>query len=227
MADQDPEAPIPLRLSDDEKRVLELHDRLQQLQLEIAIITAQKNYVPDPDSERSRDAAEKQVLESRALYVLRNDKVEGAMIARPILQAAHNGTRASPVERDLLPHLHARDKTTTALAQQASAHRALQDALFATEASNQRLARENVHLATQMLALAEQTAHPGGEASALDPDSELRAEMAALEDEVRAGRRKWRVLKGTASAVVAGSGVDWARDAELRGMVMDGEGDGI
>lgn len=36
----------PLLLSEDERQVLELYDRLQQLQLEIALITAQKNYVP-------------------------------------------------------------------------------------------------------------------------------------------------------------------------------------
>jgi hypothetical protein len=35
-----------LLLSEDERRVLELYDRLQQLQLEIALITAQKNHIP-------------------------------------------------------------------------------------------------------------------------------------------------------------------------------------
>ena len=40
--------PAPLPLADDERRVLELHDRLQQLQLEIALITAQNSYVPQP-----------------------------------------------------------------------------------------------------------------------------------------------------------------------------------
>ena len=46
MADENEGAPSPLPLSSDEKRVLELHDRLQQLQLEIALLTAQKDYVP-------------------------------------------------------------------------------------------------------------------------------------------------------------------------------------
>lgn len=35
-----------LPLSQDEKRVLELYDKLQQLQLEIALITARKDYTP-------------------------------------------------------------------------------------------------------------------------------------------------------------------------------------
>lgn len=46
MADESAENPTPLLLSNDEKHVLELHDRLQELQLEIALLTAQKNYHP-------------------------------------------------------------------------------------------------------------------------------------------------------------------------------------
>lgn len=46
MADGSIEGLTPLVLSDREKRVLELHDRLQQLQLEIALLNAQKKYVP-------------------------------------------------------------------------------------------------------------------------------------------------------------------------------------
>lgn len=45
MADEATDDVGRLLLSDDEKRVLELHDRLQKLQLEIALITAQKNHV--------------------------------------------------------------------------------------------------------------------------------------------------------------------------------------
>lgn len=40
----DTETTLPL--SKDETRVLELYDKLQRLQLEIALITAQKNYTP-------------------------------------------------------------------------------------------------------------------------------------------------------------------------------------
>ena len=36
----------PLLLSDGEKRVLALHDKLQQLQLEIALLKAQQDYAP-------------------------------------------------------------------------------------------------------------------------------------------------------------------------------------
>lgn len=46
MESQDTEDPTPLVLAEKEKRVLELHDKLEQLQLEIALVKAQKNYVP-------------------------------------------------------------------------------------------------------------------------------------------------------------------------------------
>lgn len=46
-------------------------------------------------------------------------------------------------------------------------------------------------------------------------------EVSRLEDEVRTSRQRWRVVKGVASAVVAGSGVDWARDDVLCDIVLD------
>ena len=36
-------------------------------------------------------------------------------------------------------------------------------------------------------------------------------------------KRQWRIVKGLVSALVAGSGVDWAADEKLRGLVEDGE----
>lgn len=44
MADPNPEAHTALLLSSTEKRVLELHDRLQELQRQIALLKAQRNY---------------------------------------------------------------------------------------------------------------------------------------------------------------------------------------
>lgn len=44
-----------------------------------------------------------------------------------------------------------------------------------------------------------------------------------LEGRLAASKQKWRVMKGTASGVVAGSGVDWAGDSELRDVVLESE----
>ncbi|KAJ8132173.1 hypothetical protein O1611_g1454 [Lasiodiplodia mahajangana] len=190
MADGSIEGPTPLALSDKEKRVLELHDKLQQLQLELALLNAQKRYVPvDTTPGRTVEVAQRELLDSRARYMLRNEVVASVVSTNPILQAVHNGTKASPIERDLLPILTDRDAATSALAPQNNEFHSLLSDLTDVEIRALRL--------------------------------EYAAEIARLEAEVKGSRRKWRVLKDTASAIVAGSGVDWARDAELREIVLD------
>ncbi|KAI1170756.1 centromere protein H (CENP-H)-domain-containing protein [Nemania sp. FL0916] len=225
MADENVEAPTPLILSDKEKRVLELHDRLQQLQLEIALLNAQKNYVPDTSPGRTVETAQKELLDSRAKYTLRNEVVASVVSANPILQAVHNGTKASPIERDLLPLLTDRDAGASTLALQTTEYHSLLSDLTDVEARSIRLGRENVALAERLLDLAKQTDQ--GRAEVLSGDSEHADEIARLEAEVKGSRQRWRVLKGTASAIVAGSGVDWARNAELRDMVLDPEDDDV
>ncbi|KAI0852840.1 centromere protein H (CENP-H)-domain-containing protein [Daldinia vernicosa] len=216
--------PTPLLLSDDEKHILGLHDRLQQLQLEITLLTAQKNYDPrrnPPAGDGSIEAAQKALLDSRSKYVLRNQVVDSVVAANPILQAVHNGTKASPIERDLLPILEQRDQSSSALAQQSSELRTLLDEITEVESQSLRLGRENVELASKLLELAEQTNRNKAEAVNMHP--EQAAEITSLEGQVKLSRQRWRVLKGTASAVVAGSGVDWSRDSELRDIVLDPE----
>ncbi|KAL7627897.1 hypothetical protein AAE478_002092 [Parahypoxylon ruwenzoriense] len=224
------ESTLLLPLSEDEKRILELHDRLQQLQLEISLLNAQRNYVPAPGASPSSttenggiEAAQKALLNSRSRYVLRNQVVESVMAVNPILQAVHNGTKASPIERDLLPVLEQRDQSSSVLAQQSAELRALLNEITEVESQSLRLGRENVDLASQLLDLAEQNGRTKDEAVNADP--ERAAEIAQLERRVKLSRQRWRVLKGTASAVVAGSGVDWSRDAELRDIVLDPEED--
>ncbi|KAI0841149.1 centromere protein H (CENP-H)-domain-containing protein [Hypoxylon sp. FL0890] len=228
MAEETTYIPVPLLLSDDERRILELHDRLQQLQLEIALLTAQKNYDSDQSpytEDGSIEAVQKALLDSRSRYVLRDQVVQSVIAANPILQAVHNGTKASPIERDLLPVLEQRDQSSSTLAQQSTELRALLDEITEVESQSLRLGRENVDLASKLLDLAEQTNRSREEAVNTDP--ERAAEISRLESQVKLSRQKWRVLKGTASAVVAGSGVDWSRDAELRDIVLDPENDEV
>lgn len=77
-------------------------------------------------------------------------------------------------------------------------------------------------LAAQLLELAAEADHNKTQPVA---DRAQAAEIAELEGRVKASRQRFRVAKGTASAIVAGSGVDWARDAELRAIVLDAEDD--
>lgn len=56
-------------------------------------------------------------------------------------------------------------------------------------------------------------------------DSTARLRLNGLEKQLQISKRKWRIMKGTASATIVGSGVDWARDSKLLEIVLDDEGD--
>lgn len=59
-----------------------------------------------------------------------------------------------------------------------------------------------------------------------EDDADSRQEMERLEGNVRLSKQRWRVIKGVAAGVVAGSGVDWAGDDELCDIVLDPETEG-
>lgn len=44
-----------------------------------------------------------------------------------------------------------------------------------------------------------------------------------LKDEARTAERRWKIMKSFVSAVIVGSGVDWARNEELRQAVVHEE----
>jgi hypothetical protein len=52
-------------------------------------------------------------------------------------------------------------------------------------------------------------------------DPKVRLELDNLEAEMRISRQRFRIMKGTASATIVGSGVDWARDPKLLEVVLD------
>lgn len=84
------------------------------------------------------------------------------------------------------------------------------------------MAKRNTELAATMTALAEEAnAQKKGDIQ----DPALRQEVAELEESLRTSRQRWRIMKNTASAVVAGSGVDWSRDETLRELVMENDSD--
>ena len=94
------------------------------------------------------------------------------------------------------------------------------DQIAAVESESLRVGRKNVELAAEVLRLAEEASQ--GKQDAIE-DQDAKAEIERLERELKTSRQKWKVIKGTASAVVAGSGVDWVRDPELREIVLDPE----
>lgn len=100
-----------------------------------------------------------------------------------------------------------------------STTRALVDAEQANIIAN----RRNRELAQTMLALAEEMKLQ----SAKDiEDPHLREQVDAVEKELKDSRRRAKTLKGIISAMIVGSGINWAADEGLTELVMDDEEDG-
>ncbi|EQL01703.1 Centromere protein Cenp-H [Ophiocordyceps sinensis CO18] len=210
-----------LPLSADEQRALDLFDTLQQLRLEIAMATALASHraAETRGSGAVSKTWQEELLDARAKFKLRNDAVEAVVVATPILKAVHNGTDASPA-RDLLPYIERRDEAVMSVARQAADVETLRSQLTQTQADTARISRKNVELAAELCELADRAKQK--RTGRLD-SAETQSAVARLEDEVASRRKRWRVIKGVASGIVFGSGIDWARDDELCDMVLDPE----
>ena len=57
-------------------------------------------------------------------------------------------------------------------------------------------------------------------------DPMLRQQVEKADKGVKDSRKRAKILKGILSAMIVGSGINWAADEELRELVMDGEEDG-
>lgn len=121
--------------------------------------------------------------------------------------------------RDLFPCVEQRDTAAAKAAKQSSRLHESTNDLIQLEIENRSINQKNTLLATHMLQLA---ADNQGHQRVKDVDDmSLKKEMAGAESELVTSRQRWRVIKGVTSAVVAGSGADWARDKRLRDMVLD------
>lgn len=124
--------------------------------------------------------------------------------------------------RDLLPLLQQRDALSESLSEISSKYQFARNQLTKVESEHIVVARKNVELATTMLGLAEQMkSHKQAEIE----DPQIRQQLDELEASMNVSRQRWRIMKGTASGTIAGSGVDWARDPKLLEIVLDEEGD--
>ncbi|GJC99553.1 hypothetical protein ColKHC_08379 [Colletotrichum higginsianum] len=219
IADQAADAPS-LLFSDDEQRVLALYDELRDLEVKVALIKAQQSYAPVQNTKENVRQAQQDAAKARAEWLLRNDITDNVITANPILKAVHGSTQSTPIESDLLPHVRARDAASIALSKTSSDIRSAVDELTDVEAESLRVGRRNIELAAEVLRLAKETEmRRTGETD----DPAVQAEMARLQVELKSSRQRWKVMKGTASAVVVGSGVDWARDEALTDIVLDPE----
>jgi hypothetical protein len=93
------------------------------------------------------------------------------------------------------------------------------DQLTLVEVEAIRIGRENIGLASEVLRLAEEKGRGRSVEESHAPGTQH--EIERLQGELKKSRQKWKVLKGTAGAVVAGSGVNWDKDPQLRDVVLD------
>ncbi|OBT40788.1 hypothetical protein VE00_08946 [Pseudogymnoascus sp. WSF 3629] len=224
-----PDAPkdsfTELQLSELERQILDLYDRLEELQLEIGLLSAPEatqNASTEEVTDEDLQAEQQALLEAKARYALKKGIAESILVANPILKAVHAGSNASPIERDLLPLIQQRDDVSTELAATAAQVLAAREALTAVEAERVVLSRGNTELAGRMVGLAEEVE---GQKKGDIKDPELRGRIEEMEREVKRSRQKWRLMKEVASGVVAGSGMDWARDEKLRALVLEEDSD--
>jgi hypothetical protein len=125
---------------------------------------------------------------------------------------------ADKLPRNILPYVRRRDSVSAAVARQSNELRSSLDETARVQAETLRVARANVAHASELLRLAEDAkARKFGTASG----EEMERRKQRAKAELKESRQKWKVVKGTASAVVVGSGVEWASDPELRAMVLD------
>ncbi|QSZ28975.1 hypothetical protein DSL72_003484 [Monilinia vaccinii-corymbosi] len=213
-------------LSDQEKRILEVYDKLEELQVEIALLKAQgvlsSREFPEEVTDEDILKAEEDLLESKANYSLRSKIIENVVIANPVLKAVHAGHNASIIEQDLLPLIEERDVVSEKLAQISNKLQSSREELAKESSENTITGRKNIELATEMLALAKETDGQGKE-SIQDP--EIRAQLDELEREMKKSKKRWTIMKNTTSAVIVGSGIDWARDPKLLEIVLDDDED--
>lgn len=119
--------------------------------------------------------------------------------------------------RALLPLIHRRDLLSLIHENLANAHAATLEALSNAEVDNLRVTKRNQELVRELLDLTRQESSWREEIT----DATLKAQIEEVEADRKKSRAKWDVIKGVVSAVIVGSGVDWARDDTLRKLVLD------
>jgi len=95
-------------------------------------------------------------------------------------------------------------------------------ALDAVEQANIVANLKNRELSKTMLGLAK--AMKSQSAEDVD-DPRLREQIKAVEKELKDSRRRMKTLKGILSAMIVGSGINWAADRSLTELVLEDEDD--
>lgn len=116
-------------------------------------------------------------------------------------------------ENDTIAMLHGRLASKLASSTQA---------LITVEQANITANQKNRELSKTMLALAETMK---SQSTGQIEDPRLQEQISSAEKELKESRRRMKTLKGILSAMIVGSGINWAADEKLTELVMDDEDD--
>lgn len=210
----------PPFLTEEENKILDLYDRLNELQLESALLKAKNTLSGEPGSvsELEITTAQDALLKAKAAFHIRCKVAESAIIADPVISAVHASTDRSFHQQNLISLLKKRDELSLSLTQLSRRELDSLEKLRLLETENMLLARTNTELTSSMLRLVEISNSRINEAN---ESSQSLQELEKIKQELKLSRRKWRTIKAIVSGAIVGSGVDWARDPELLQIVLD------
>ncbi|KAI9682488.1 MAG: hypothetical protein M1829_000280 [Trizodia sp. TS-e1964] len=212
--------------SEREAALLALYQRLEELTVERSMLralerrrkTSASTTTPPPTiSPEVIEDAKVQALEAQARYSLRQQVIESVVMTDPILQAVHTAKN-----EELRRRIQTRDSLSVVHTQIASRLSGALAQLSIKEKEGILLSRENVALAGTLMELAKEV---GGYNKSDIADEEVRQSIEGIEQAMNVARSRWHMMKNVISAVIVGSGVDWARNVQYRTWVMEGEED--
>ncbi|KAL4992132.1 centromere protein H (CENP-H)-domain-containing protein [Aspergillus falconensis] len=205
--------------SDKEALIIQLYHQIQEQELEKALLEQELEPIVTNNAEELA-TAERELLDARATYTVRKKAVNTVLITDPILKAVHlKGT--SPAERALFRLINRRDILSLAQENLTEAQASTLKSLSSLEVENLQLHRQNRELARELLEL---TKDDESWREQLD-DPELKQQLVQLEAEHKQSKAAWEIMKSVASAIVVGSGVNWAEDEGLTALVLDESND--
>ncbi|KAL4897110.1 centromere protein H (CENP-H)-domain-containing protein [Aspergillus ambiguus] len=205
-----------VNLSEKETQILQLYHQIQEQELEKALLEQDTEWLSGDDAAEQLAAAERELLEARATYTAKQKAVKTVLMTEPTFKAVHLKA-TTPVEQALLGLVNRRDVLSLAHenlnAAQSSTLKKLSDA----EVENLQLHRINKDLVQELLDL---TKDDESWKEELD-DVDLKARLDQARVNYKKSKAKWSTMKSVASAIVVGSGVNWAEDEELVSLVLD------
>ncbi|KAJ5674194.1 hypothetical protein N7462_009633 [Penicillium macrosclerotiorum] len=203
-------------LSDKEALVLQLASQIHEQQLEKALLEQEPEVLSGDHVDEQLAVAEREFLEARATYAVRRTAARTILMTDPVLKAVHLKA-TTPPERALLPLVNRRDILALAQENLASAHDRVLQQLSDAEVENIQINRDNQALVRELLELTKQDSSWREQLQ----DANMVSQLNRLEAEHKASKAKWEIMKNIASAMVVGSGLNWADDDTLRRLVLD------